>query len=436
MPHVASELELKLNSDVDQVVQYLVSYIESHPATYYEVVAVVRNIPRSSLPTPTSTPGEEPAKPQSPQHVIQDGPDDTHDQSPPVVTQETSDGGRPLFQAYVETADESGDEQARGDSQHPASLDGQPPLHHNDIASQDDAQEKHSSGKTVASPIQHQLDIVQHGPKRTRSSKDRRVSKRARSDAVVPAGEGDEGDRWTLSPAWRSALQRITSTEGYGYAQDFCYRARFPNFTGALRHNQDAIEEIGGTDDIPASDRRSKQLRFLLEPRDNISPGLEESIPAELAANHEAEKALPRKTGEQSARNKYTDLLFPETIEPEGGKAGKGKKGKGKKGTEVSEEVSKQEEERKVQRTKAKKRLDYWKRLGDPLRIMVERFGSGILVRLPADIREKRLHALSEPQHQEVAEYIDYCHKGLKEQMSTLSSLLPRMMADGPHQPG
>ena len=105
--------------------QYLVSYIESHPATYHEVVAAVRNILRPSLSTPTSTPGEEPAKPQSPQHVTQDDPDDpddTHDQSPPVVTQETSDGGRPLFQAYVEAADESGDEQALGDSQHLANL--------------------------------------------------------------------------------------------------------------------------------------------------------------------------------------------------------------------------------------------------------------------------------------------------------------------------
>jgi len=63
-----------------------------------------------------------------PRHVMQDDPDDpddpydTHDQSLPVVTQETSDGGRPLFQVYVETADESGDEQALGDSQHLANL--------------------------------------------------------------------------------------------------------------------------------------------------------------------------------------------------------------------------------------------------------------------------------------------------------------------------
>ena len=53
-------------------------------------------------------------------------------------------------------------------------------------------------------------------------------------------------------------------------------------------------------------------------------------------------------------------------------------------------EVSKQEEERKVQRRKAKKRLDYWKRLGKPLWRMFERFGSGTLDRLPADITETR----------------------------------------------
>ena len=95
---------------------YLVRYIESHPAIYHEVVAAVRNIPQPSLPTPTSTPGEEPATPQPPQHIIQDDPDDTHNQSSPVVTQVSSHGGHPVFQAYAEAADDSGDEQACGDS--------------------------------------------------------------------------------------------------------------------------------------------------------------------------------------------------------------------------------------------------------------------------------------------------------------------------------
>jgi len=67
---------------------------------------------------------------------------------------------------------------------------------------------------------------------------------------------------------------------------------------------------------------------------------------------------------------------------------------------------------------------------------MVEHFGSGTLVdSLPTTRRQGkfclghegkfepasltiRLHALSEPQHQEVVDYIDYCHKALKEQFA------------------
>ena len=94
---------------------------------------------------------------------------------------------------------------------------------------------------------------------------------------------------------------------------------------------------------------------------------------------HTVAKALTSFCKNKDAKD--VDVTSVEEIAGKG-KKGKRRKGKGKKGTEVSKEVSKQEEERKVQRRKAKKRLDYWKRLGEPLRRMVERFGSGILVRL------------------------------------------------------
>ena len=136
---------------------------------------------------------------------------------------------------------------------------------------------------------------------------------------------------------------------GYVYAQDFCYRARFSNFTRALRLNQDAVEEIGGTGDILASDKRSKQLGFLLE-----RTGEEKQFIPPLSRNDRAR----------------------------GWKGWEWEVGQKEEGYRGEWEVSKLEEERKVQRRKAKKRLDYWKRLGEPLRRMVERFGSGILVRL------------------------------------------------------
>ncbi|KAH7309336.1 hypothetical protein BKA65DRAFT_543540 [Rhexocercosporidium sp. MPI-PUGE-AT-0058] len=214
--------------------------------------------PTPSLAAPASTPGQEPAISQSPQHVTQDGTDGTHDQSSWAL---------------------------------------------------------------------HNM-----GPKRKRSSKDSNGSKRARSKladaavaevgpettigklskAVVRVDGGDEGARWTLSPAWRSALERITSTEGYGYAQDFCYRARFPDFTVSLRRNQDVGEEIGGKVEIPASYRRSKQLRSLLDGTYEYVQSVEPAIIClqvsrrvyltELAANYEAERSLARKKGEQTAK--------------------------------------------------------------------------------------------------------------------------------------
>jgi myosin heavy subunit len=222
------------------------------------------------------------------------------------------------------------------------------------------------------------------------------------SAAVSPADERDDG--WTLSPAWRSSLERIESIEGHEYAQDFCHRIRFPNFTIQLRPEQDAVEQSGGPQTIPAPDRLLKQLKFRIQDVDEKGKSIDKSVkPAkvvlqvlkrvhlvELTAKFEAEKAMPKKKGQRSVRDKYTDLLFPETIKYKRKKASKGKKGE-----EVSEEQRKQEKEsekeRKKKRNQAKRTLDYWtKGLGEPLWRMTERFGYGILLRLPADVTESR----------------------------------------------
>jgi hypothetical protein len=87
----------------------------------------------------------------------------------------------------------------------------------------------------------------------------------------------------------------------------------------------------------------------------------------ELIAKFEAEKAIPKKKGQWSVRDRYTNLLFPEIIKYKRKKASKGKKGE-----EVSEEQRKQEKEsekeRKKKRNQVKRTLDYWtKGLGEPL---------------------------------------------------------------------
>jgi hypothetical protein len=171
-----------------------------------------------------------------------------------------------------------------------------------------------------------------------------------------------------------------------------------------LRPEQDALEQSGGPQITPAPDRLLKQLKFRIQDVDEKGKSIDKSVkPAkivlqvlkrvhlvELTAKFEAEKAMPKKKGQRSVRDRYTDLLFPETIKYKRKKASRGKKGE-----EVSEEQRKQEKEsekeRKKKRNQAKRTLDYWtKGLGEPLWRMTERFGYGILLRLPADVTESR----------------------------------------------
>ncbi|KAH6667785.1 hypothetical protein B0J14DRAFT_675784 [Halenospora varia] len=109
-------------------------------------------------------------------------------------------------------------------------------------------------------------------------------------------------------------------------------------------------------------------------------------------------RELPR----LSPKDRFTDLLFPET-----------------KGTEEWGE------ERKEARKKAKAKLSYWISLGEPLARMTQRFGYSILLRLPAKLTDKDLHYLPRPQIQDFLDYIDWIHPGLKEQASKLSDVLP-----------
>jgi hypothetical protein len=137
-------------------------------------------------------------------------------------------------------------------------------------------------------------------------------------------------------------------------------------------------------------DEKGKSIDKSVKPAKIVLQVLKRVHLVELTAKFEAEKAMPKKKGQRSVRDRYTDLLFPETIKYKRKKASKGKKGK-----EVSEEQRKQEKEREKERKKkrnqAKRTLDYWtKGLGEPLWRMTERFGYGILLRLPADVTESR----------------------------------------------
>jgi hypothetical protein len=96
----------------------------------------------------------------------------------------------------------------------------------------------------------------------------------------------------------------------------------------------------------------------------------------------EARRAVPKKKRKMqlprsSPKDRFTDLLFPETITYEGEQLSEKDKG------------MQMIEEEKSPRLKAKAKLDYWIRLGEPLARMAERFGHGILLLLPKKLTDK-----------------------------------------------
>ena len=222
----------------------------------------------------------------------------------------------------------------------------------------------------------------------------------ASSDAV---GQGDHGnDRMTKLPAdWQTQLQRIKSAEVLKDCQHFCYTIRNPVTSIDVRPDQDALKQSGGPDQIPTTDRRLKQLKFILEDgwekeKSFETPKIVLQVSrrlhlAELVSMYEAEKAMPQKRGQPSAREKFVNIFFPHTIKDKSKKANKKKKGEkgNQKGKKVSKRKGEQLSEQKV-RQQAEGAFDYWIRLGKPLWIMSQRFGPPILAVLPKEVTETR----------------------------------------------
>jgi hypothetical protein len=101
------------------------------------------------------------------------------------------------------------------------------------------------------------------------------------------------------------------------------------------------------------------------------------------AAEKQALKAAERKRKrgkelrQQSLKDRYTDLLFPETIGQRAKRTSKPKERRGKP----------QEDN---PRGAAKGKVEYWIRLGTPLAIMTQRNGVGSLAVLPKNLTDKK----------------------------------------------
>jgi hypothetical protein len=209
----------------------------------------------------------------------------------------------------------------------------------------------------------------------------RRPSSEPSSAVDLPEGGSDRFSK--LSVALRAKLHMIGDTVTRATIGDYVnYTATPPPSADDCA---DASEGDPGPDTISALDRRHKVLKDRIirdETAEKTVKYLGVAIRiskrvalAELIGSYieerDARTAMPKKRRRRelprlSPKDRFTDLLFPETKQTE-----------------------EEDGERKDARKKAKAKLSYWITLGEPLAGMAQRFGYGILAHLPAKLTDK-----------------------------------------------
>jgi len=217
---------------------------------------------------------------------------------------------------------------------------------------------------------------------------------RSRRSSPVPPGvnlSNGGSDRFTkLSVALRAKLGRIADTVTLATVWDYLNYKRTP-----LSSTDDCADasEQDASPDISSSDQRLRELknRIVRDEKEEkslnhrrIAVRISKRVAlAELIGRYikerEARRAVPKKRRKKqlprsSPKDRFTDLLFPETI--------KYKVDKKTKGMQVIEE--------KGPRENAKKKLDYWIQLGEPLARMAQCYGIAIVPLLPEKLTDKK----------------------------------------------
>jgi hypothetical protein len=186
----------------------------------------------------------------------------------------------------------------------------------------------------------------------------------------------------------RAKVQMIGTIETLGDVWHFF------NYMGS----QSLFAEQDTLDDVPSassSDQRLRNLKNGIITLENANKSLKSMkivsrvkkrvYLAEVAGKYmeetAARKAEPKKRREKtlhrlSVKDKYTDLLFAERIT--------------NNGKQLSKEEGKQllKGENGLQE-KGKEKLEYWMSLGEPLAMMAQRYGIGIILLLPKKLTDK-----------------------------------------------
>jgi hypothetical protein len=150
------------------------------------------------------------------------------------------------------------------------------------------------------------------------------------------------------------------------------------------------LDQAGRQLSTISSDLRLTQLRYLIKNWVSLERSLKATqvvvrvskrvhlveLVSKFMEEREARKSMTkRKRGGPSPNERFTDLLFPETI---------GYKQAHKPKTRRANSNEKGDNPRE----RAKRTFEYWIRLGLPLMRMAQRFGIGILLLLPEDLTD------------------------------------------------
>lgn len=443
-------LDTLSTGEADKVFKYLVRilrnrnvarYIKSHQAAYDEFITAVQEIPcANSPPTPVST-----------SHI---------DDNDAADTSETA--AAPLPHGVPHSDERDADEQADSQSglfveQHDHSspiaprcnADSPSPLADAEETSivfqrsadiyEFDVRDSPRAGQSLEqTAIPHRPCKAPYGSKHRRNFKDR-ASKRLRiiprdksqdSARHNPRDTPDPPERFSdLAADLREKAQRIKGVEALWNAWHFCRCLRGPTSPYSHEASTDSLDRLERPVHSINSDLRLSQLRYLIGNWTLLEKSLRASqlvarvskrvhlveLVGRFVEERGARKAVAkRKRRGPSTNEKFTDLLFPETIvrKPKLSRADNKEKGDNP-------------------RERAKRTLEYWIWLGEPLLAMAQRFGIGILLLLLEDLTDADLHGLLRCQIETFLDYIDSCHPGLKEQISNLSALLPGIIDHG-----
>ncbi len=284
----------------------------------------------------------------------------------------------------IDDEDETNVEPESGNSQHSAGLENQPiPDKSGEPTSQQ------PDGLDVGQDDQALRPTVTSSTRQRPVAKLPRRPSKGKPPKAVDHLHNKESDRFIeLDLDLRSKIQRIEDVETLEWTWEYLSSMRNPTLYVSNKANEDIPRQIGSLDIVAASDQWLRELKNYIirdeETKKSLKVWTRKAQVSErlhLAAligrfieERDAWKTAPKKRRKPneirlSPIDRFVNVLFPETMQYKG------------------EHIS---QEKKEKRRVAKAKFERWIRCGEPWARMVQRFGYGIILRVPHKLSNEK----------------------------------------------